>query len=206
VKAILRNLIVAAAAIGLDTVAPGDAARLSAAEFIPVAELPVYTHIHGLAVDRRDPSRLLIATHHGLFRTQADGTAERISEVQDFMGFAPHPSDAGVLYASGHPAGGGNLGFIASPDHGATWTQVSPGLNWPVDFHQLTVSAADPRIIYGHYGSLQLSRDSGATWSLVGPDRLIDLAASARDASTLYAATETGCSSAAMPAKAGARC
>ncbi|TIX81139.1 MAG: hypothetical protein E5V21_11130 [Mesorhizobium sp.] len=57
-----------------------------------------------------------MATHHGLFRTGPDGQAELISPVQDFMGFTPDPSDPRSLYASGHPAGGGNLRFIASTD------------------------------------------------------------------------------------------
>jgi photosystem II stability/assembly factor-like uncharacterized protein len=165
-----------------------------AAETIAVGELSRHTHIHGLAVDGIDPSWLLIATHHGLFRAGPDGKAERISEVQDFMGFNPHPSDPNALFASGHPATGGNLGFIASTDQGKTWKQVSPGVNGPVDFHQMTVSAADPMTIYGSYGGLQISRDAGRTWKLVGPgpEKLIDLAASAQRADTLYAATEAG--------------
>ena len=63
-----------------------------------------------------------------------------------------------------------------------------------MDFHQLTVSRADPATVYGAYGALQISRDGGRTWSAAGPapDRLIDLAASAIDADTLYAATEAG--------------
>jgi len=143
-------------------------------------------------VDRNDPSHLLIATHHGLYRAGPDGNAELISVVQDFMGFVPHPGDPNTLYASGHPAAGGNLGLIASSDGGKTWIEVSPGLNGPVDFHQMTVSLADPRVIYGLYGDLQVSRDAGQTWAEVGPvaDGVIDLAASARDADILYAATE----------------
>ena len=152
------------------------------------------THIHGLAVDRQGSPDILIATHHGLFRAGPDGEAERISVVQDFMGFNPHPTDADVLYASGHPAEGGGLGFIRSGDQGATWEQVSPGANGPVDFHQMTVSPADPQVIYGAYGGLQVSRDAGRTWTVVGPlpDRLIDLAASAEDPDTVFAATEGG--------------
>jgi photosystem II stability/assembly factor-like uncharacterized protein len=168
--------------------------QLARAQTIDASELASHTHIHGLAVDRNDPDYLLIATHHGLFRAGPDGNAERISVVQDFMGFNPHPSDADTLYASGHPAEGGNLGFIASRDHGRTWEQISPGAEGPVDFHQMTVSPADPATIYGAYGALQVSRDRGKTWAVVGPlpERLIDLAASAGDASTLYAATEGG--------------
>ncbi|MDF1600247.1 exo-alpha-sialidase [Mesorhizobium sp. YIM 152430] len=164
------------------------------AESVPVSQLKQQTHIHGLAVEREDPEYLLIATHHGLFRADPGGEAERISVVQDFMGFTAHPSDPGTLYASGHPADGGNLGFIASTDGGANWKQVSAGEGGPVDFHQMTVSPADPMTVYGAFGGLQVSRDGGKTWSVAGPlpQRLIDLAASARDSDTLYAATESG--------------
>lgn len=181
-----------AAALALATI--GYSVRSEATETLEVSKLPGHTHIHGLAVDRQDPSRLLIATHHGLFRAGPDGKAERISEVQDFMGFSPHPSDPRTLYASGHPRQGGNLGFIASTDQGRTWTQVSPGVNGPVDFHQMTVSPADPNTVYGAHGGLQISRNAGKTWKVVGPtpDKLIDLAASAKSADTLYAATEAG--------------
>jgi photosystem II stability/assembly factor-like uncharacterized protein len=167
---------------------------LAAAETTAVSELAGKTHIHGLAVDRSDPSFLLIATHHGLFRAGPDGAAVLVSEVQDFMGFNPHPSQPDLLYASGHPAGGGNLGFVASRDGGKTWSQVSPGLGGPVDFHQLTVSPADPDRIYGSYGGLQVSDDGGKTWRKAGalPEKLIDMAASATNADILYAATETG--------------
>lgn len=164
------------------------------AEAVSVSKLKERTHIHGLAIDREDSQKLLIATHHGLFRAGPDGKAELISPVQDFMGFTPDPSDPRSLYASGHPAGGGNLGFISSTDNGVTWDQISPGADGPVDFHQLTVSSVNPQVLYGAYGALQVSRDAGKTWSVVGPlpEKLIDLAASAKDADALYAATEGG--------------
>jgi hypothetical protein len=167
-----------------------------AAETSPVSGLAAKTHIHGLAVDRGDPSYLLIATHHGLYRAGPDGNSVLVSEVQDFMGFNAHPSDPGRLFASGHPAGGGNLGLIASGDGGKSWTQISPGLDGPVDFHQMTVSPADPKRMYGAYGDLQVSDDGGKTWTSAGPapDKLIDLAASAKNPDIVYAATEAGLS------------
>ncbi|MBP0441500.1 WD40/YVTN/BNR-like repeat-containing protein [Tianweitania sediminis] len=172
-------------------VAAGVVAR---ADTIPVSQLRQQTHIHGLAVDHQNAENLLIATHHGLFRAGPGGEAERISVVQDFMGFTPHPSDPNTLFASGHRANGGNLGFIASTDGGVNWEQVSSGEGGPVDFHQMTVSPANPTVVYGAFGGLQVSRDGGRTWSVSGPlpERLIDLAASALDADTLYAATEAG--------------
>jgi photosystem II stability/assembly factor-like uncharacterized protein len=168
----------------------------AAAETTSVSGLASHTHIHGLAVDRQDPSHLFIATHHGLYRAGPDGSAELVSVVQDLMGFNPHPSEPGMLFASGHPPGGGNLGVIASSDGGKTWTEISPGLNGPVDFHQMTGSPADPKTIFGAHGVLQVSRDGGKTWAMAGPlpERLIDLAASAKNADTLYAAKESGLS------------
>src|SRR5215212_8071314 len=126
-NSLLRKSAVAGA-ISLTAATLGLALPSQATETLTVGELPRHTHIHGLAVDRQDPSKLLIATHHGLFRAGSDGKAERISEVQDFMGFNPHPSDPNTLYASGHPSSGGNLGFIASADQGKTWRQISPGV------------------------------------------------------------------------------
>jgi photosystem II stability/assembly factor-like uncharacterized protein len=166
----------------------------AAADAVPLADLRKHTHFHGLAVDPKDPTRLYLATHHGFFVVGADGMATRLSPVQDFMGFTPHPSDPTILYASGHPGGGGNLGFIASNDGGVTWTQISPGAGGPVDFHQMDVSLADPKVIYGAYGAIQVSRDGGKSWAVTGPapDGLIQLAASSTAAGRLYAATKVG--------------
>ena len=167
---------------------------LSAGE-TTVSSLAGKTHFHGIAVDPGNPSLLYLATHHGLFRVGLDGTARRISNTSDdFMGFTPHPADRSILYASGHPRGGGNLGFIASSDGGASWTQISTGILGPVDFHQMDVSRVDPKVIFGVHGGIQVSRDGGRNWRLAGlaPKGLIDLAASAIDVNVLYAATRGG--------------
>lgn len=162
-----------------------------------IGELSQRTHFHGLAVDPADSSRLLLATHHGLFAVQADGSARQVSRTtDDFMGFSPHPADGVTLYSSGHPATGGNLGFMVSTDGGQNWTQLSPGApgQGPADFHSMTVSPADPNTIYGTYNGLQVSRDGGASWDIVGPgaEDTIDLAASPFDANTVYAGTYAG--------------
>jgi photosystem II stability/assembly factor-like uncharacterized protein len=169
--------------------------RPSAAERIRLSEV---SHIHGIAVDPSDPSRLYLATHHGLFLTSPDGTASRVSDnANDYMGFTPHPTDSSLLYASGHPVGGGNMGVILSEDGGKTWQQLSAGAQGPVDFHAMTISRADPNVIYGFYvhgGGIQVSRDSGKTWTVTGsaPVETIDLAASAVDADLIFAATLKG--------------
>ncbi len=167
----------------------------AAAQTMALADLRSKTHIHGISVDPRDGSRLYIATHHGFFVVSPDGQATRISrDTNDYMGFTPHPTDPSVLFASGHPAGGGNLGFIVSNDGGQNWRQLSKGARGPVDFHQMDVSKADANVIYGAFGGLQVSHDGGKSWKLTGPlpEGLIDLAASAVATDRLYAATKGG--------------
>lgn len=153
------------------------------------------SHIHGLAVDPSDPERLYLATHEGLFLATPDGLAIRVGALEaDLMGFTPDPADGARLVASGHPAGGGNLGVIASSDGGRTWRKLSDGAGGPVDFHALAISPLDPNLMFGVHQGLQASRDGGRTWQRVGPAPagLLALAASAKDADTLYAATRGG--------------
>lgn len=162
---------------------------------VTMTELADRTHFHGIAVDAKDPSRLHLATHHGFYVVAPDGTATRISDNQnDYMGFTPHPADPNTLFASGHPVGGGNTGFIVSEDGGRTWRQLATGVNGPVDFHQMDVSRSDPQVIYGVYDGLQVSRDGGRSWELRAdaPTELFDLAVSSSDAKRLYAATRGG--------------
>ena len=128
---------------------------------ISLEQLRQQTHIHGLAFDRADSERLWLATHHGFYAMERNGKARRVSEeTHDFMGFAPHPEEAETFLASGHTATGGNLGVVKSRDGGRSWSRHAAGVDGPVDFHQLTISAASPGVLYGaHAGQLQVSED-----------------------------------------------
>ena len=162
------------------------------AETVPIDRI---AHIHDMAVDPEHPSRLYLATHDGLFRATPDGTATRIgNSTNDLMSFAPDPQNLDRFYASGHPAGGGNLGVLTSHDRGATWERVATGVGGPVDFHAMAVSGADPNVIYGMFEGLQVSRDAGRTWRKAGPlpEKTFVLAASARESATVYAAAMGG--------------
>jgi photosystem II stability/assembly factor-like uncharacterized protein len=180
------RLAFACSFIALAATAPASAESLEA--------LAGQTHYHGIAFARSGSATLLLASHHGLFALTKDGEATRVSPVQDYMGFSPDPVDPLGYYASGHPAGGGNSGFLKSADGGATWKQLSPGVGGPVDFHQMDVSPADPKTIYGSFGELQISRDGGQNWSIAGtpPTGLIAFAASSINADQIYAATKQG--------------
>ena len=180
--------------IALTVIAGVSIGALSPVQAETLAELAQHTHYHGIAFARSGTATLLLASHHGVFALDKDGTATQVSPVQDFMGFSPDPAQAMSYYASGHPADGGNSGFLHSADGGATWQQLSPGVDGPVDFHQMDVSPVDPRVIYGAYRQIQMSRDGGSTWAVTGipPRQLIALAASSVKTERLYAATRNG--------------
>jgi photosystem II stability/assembly factor-like uncharacterized protein len=149
---------------------------------------------HGLAVDIENPDQLYIANHSGVYGLDSTGELSAINEVEaDFMSFATHPTDPNIMFSSGHPTTGGNLGFQKSDDGGKTWEKVSDGLNGPVDFHTLAVDQANPDVIYGYYsGQLQRSIDGGSNWQYVDiPGNIIQLATGPNEGS-VYAATASG--------------
>lgn len=172
------------------------ALSLSLAALAPLSqanELEALGHIHGLAFGGPQEQTLLIGAHHGLFTYDKEGLRQRAAAPFDVMGLARDDAND-RLYASGHPPEGGNLGLLRSSDGGRTFTEVSPGLDGPVDFHHLTISPADPEVIYGVHDGLQVSRDGGQSWQRQGqlPQKLLKLAASGQSADRLYAATEGG--------------
>ena len=153
------------------------------------------THGHGLAVDVQDPIKLYIATHQGLLVLINDKDLYRVGNSEDdLMGFSPDPTDANVLFTSGHLSLGGNIGFQKSEDGGFTWKKISDGVDGPVDFHAMAISRVNPNLIYGwHQGNLQRSTDQGKNWEIVNSDlRPIYLAADSQDENVVYAATTDG--------------
>lgn len=154
---------------------------------------PELEHVHGFSVDVANPERLLIATHHGLLALEG-GTLTQVGTSQDdFMGFTPHPSNASVLFSSGHSQREGNLGFQKSVDGGQSWQKVSDGLSGPVDFHSMAVSAVNPDIVYGYFGQLQRSTDGGQHWEIAtGAVQPISLTSDPTRENIVYAATQSG--------------
>jgi hypothetical protein len=113
------------------------------------------------------------------------------------MGFLVSPSREGVMYSSGHPPTGGNLGFRKSTDGVQTWQTISSVTSpTPVDFHAMAASAADENLIYGSPGSgndIYITHDEGNTWERLSPPaRTISLAAHPNDSNVVYAGTLDG--------------
>lgn len=154
------------------------------------------THGHGLSVDVADPNKVYIATHHGLLILKNDKDLYRVgNKKDDYMGFSPHPTDPKIFFSSGHPETGGNIGFQKSEDGGFTWKNISSGVNGPVDFHAMTVSPANPNLIYGWYqGAIQRSIDRGKNWEIVSMTKvpIVNLAADPKDENIIYATSPQG--------------
>ncbi len=173
----------------------GSACDLAVESVVSVTDLGKYTHVHGIAVDPTNASRILLATHDGISKASPDGLVRRFSRDDlDFMSLTSHPADPAVLFASGHQKSGGNFGFMVSRDAGKTWKTLSTGSATLDDFHQMDVSRMDPQTIFAADGALHVSRDGGNTWEFVAPlpEGLVDLAASPIDRDRLYAATDRG--------------
>ncbi len=162
-----------------------------------------YNHLHGLGYDA-DNERLLLASHFGLFALTDEGLFQLGPNRDDLMGFSADPDNPTILYASGHPQGGGNLGVLRSDDGGQSWQQIFTGLEGEtVDFHSMTISPADPQRLYGAFqGRLYVTRDGGDSWQAAAAEGLPwqagfcwgapCLTADTADPNLIYAATAVG--------------
>lgn len=153
-----------------------------------------FSHSHGLAVDATDTDKLYIATHEGLYVLIGEKDLFRVGKKKDdLMGFTAHPTKGGTFFSSGHSALVGNIGFQKTEDGGMTWKKISDGLGGPVDFHALTVSAANPNIVYGSFRGLQRSLDGGNSWEMAkGEIAPFSLSSDPLRENVVYATTRSG--------------
>ncbi|MFF5155992.1 F510_1955 family glycosylhydrolase [Streptomyces sp. NPDC000348] len=148
------------------------------------------SHVHGLGIDPAD-ERLYVATHEGVIAVADDGTAERVGDTADYMGFTVIGPK--TFLGSGHPAEGGgghgNRGLIRSTDSGRTWKTLS--LGGTTDFHSLEY-AHDT--VYGYdstRGVLRVSTDR-TTWDNRAELAALDIAVSPEDRDVVLATGEDG--------------
>lgn len=171
----------------------------------PLAGSEAIHHIHGLALDRRDPEILYVATHTGLVKLAPRASPVWLGSHRfDLMGFTAHPRDASIMYASGHPdlatyrqEGVGNLGLLISHDGGRSWRSVA--LKGEADFHALALSPRVGGELYGWSvaGRTGLHRISTKTWASErldprGLSEVMALAASPDGSGILLAGTASG--------------
>lgn len=151
-----------------------------------------WRHIHGLGVDPMDRNTLYIATHGDFYQSVNGSPPIKVDEQRaDYMAFNAPYSQGVPLYASGHPATGGNTGLIKSIDGGKTWQQVATILDPPVDFHAMGVSKSDSNVIIGYDSAgrgLFKTSDAGKTWeTLPAPDYITSLAIDPTNANVMFA-------------------
>jgi len=161
-----------------------------------------HNHIHGLGYDSQN-QRLLIATHYGIF-VWKDGQLFQLGETRDdFMGFSLHPTNSKIIYTSGHPKSGGNMGVMKSEDGGASFKPIFRGLGAEtVDFHSMTITPANPKILYGWFQEkLYRSKDGGKSWQFASARGIPQqgfcfgapcLSADSQKKGTVYAGTPRG--------------
>lgn len=183
------GVVAAAALVAWYVERQGDAAGVDRS-FTPVA---AFDDVHALAVDPERPNVLYVATHGGLIRAVDDANWARVGAVRDdLMGFSVHPSNASVMWSSGHPPLGGNLGLRKSTDGGFSWTRI--GLE-NVDCHAIAVSPVNPDHLWCDYSRrLYRSTDGGHAWRRVeeAVPAVTALAGGRESADTLYAAGSGG--------------
>ena len=155
---------------------------------------PGVEHIHGLGVDPAD-GVLYAASHYGLFRVPAQGTATRVAERrQDTMGFTVVGPN--TFLGSGHPDHDqdrglpAQLGLIRSTDAANSWQVVS--LGGETDFHALHAAHGSVFGWDAGTGRLMVSGDDGRTWDTRSRLALRDFAISPADPNILLATTQQG--------------
>ncbi|MGK5447646.1 F510_1955 family glycosylhydrolase [Streptomyces radiopugnans] len=148
------------------------------------------SHIHGLGINPGD-GKLYVATHHGVVAVDDGGSAKRVSDTADYMGFTVAGPD--TFLGSGHPAEGSdepaNRGLIRSTDAGRTWKALS--LAGEVDFHALEQVGGT---VYGYdstHGMLRVS-ENGEDWDERAELSALDIAVSPEDPGTVLATTADG--------------
>ena len=165
--------------------------------------------VHGVGIYSSEigdnNNSLYLATHNGLFKKDVGNNSSNNSgwiavgnDKSDLMGFTIDQSNKGVMYSSGHPQTGGNLGFRISEDYGETWQKVSDVTTpTPIDFHTMTIGN-NPGIIYAASGmgdNIFISTDGGKNWTITSPpegQQVITLATNQSNSNILYAGTTSG--------------
>ncbi|MGW4822724.1 F510_1955 family glycosylhydrolase [Streptomyces sp. NPDC004227] len=148
------------------------------------------SHVHGLGIDPAD-GHLYVATHEGVIAVTKAGTAKRVGDTADYMGFTVVGPK--TFLGSGHPAEGSgghaNRGLIQSTDSGKTWRTLS--LGGSTDFHALKYAHGT---VYGYdstRGVLRVSTDR-TSWDTRAELAALDIAVSPKDSDLVLATTENG--------------
>ena len=151
--------------------------------------------IYGLHVNSASTNQLLLATTMGLYLANPSGKATRLAGVEGLtMAFSANPRKQDEYLTGGHLSKTESMGLLHSTNGGMQWRQLNKNAAGATGFHILAHSKANPAVIYGVTGTLEVSRDGGKTWggSIDLPQNLVHFEAGAKTEGTVYAATQNG--------------
>jgi hypothetical protein len=156
---------------------------------------------------------LYLATNNGLYSKHQNSTWVQVgNDKSDITGFVINPKKDGVMYSSGYPPTGGNLGFRMSTDSGNTWKAISSvtgkssvktvslltGIN-PIAFNSIAISPVNTEILYGSSEDgdiLYMTNDEGKTWSaktaIPSKIKIKSIAAHPSDPNNVFIGTNSG--------------
>lgn len=131
----------------------------------PARGLPHTPDYHSLLVDARDPDRVLLGTHVGIYESADGGIRWHFAglEGKDAMHFARE--DDGTVWTAGHNV------LEKSEDDGRTWSEVRPDGLPGLDIHGFAVSQNNPLVYAAVAGEgLYRSDDGGKRFRLISKD------------------------------------
>ena len=169
--------------------------------------------IHGVGLFNTVDGTLYLATNNGLYSKHQNSTWVQVgNDKSDITGFVINPKKDGVMYSSGYPPTGGNLGFRMSRDSGNTWMAISSvtgkssvktvslltGIN-PIAFNSIAISPVNTEILYGSSEDgdiLYMTNDEGKTWSaktaIPSKIKIKSIAAHPSDPNNVFIGTNSG--------------
>jgi len=172
-----------------------------------------WSDIHGVGLFNTADGTLYLATNNGLYSKHQNSTWVPVgNDKSDITGFALNPKKDGVMYSSGYPPTGGNLGFRMSTDSGNTWKAISSvtgkssvktvslltGIN-PIAFNSIAISPVNTEILYGSSQDgdiLYMTNDEGKTWSaktaIPSKIKIKSIAAHPSDPNNVFIGTNSG--------------
>jgi photosystem II stability/assembly factor-like uncharacterized protein len=148
--------------------------------------------LHSLAVDPKDPDRMVVGGHEGGAVSEDGGRTWRPAyglEGADAMGWVINPDDPQEMYAGGH------AGFYRSEDGGKSFDQDNSGLPG-TDVHGLGMDPRNPDVLYAYvvdHGTYR-SSDAGKSWEQVSAEAGVmgPILVDPRNSAALYVSSMNG--------------
>lgn len=135
------------------------------------------TDVHGLAVSKSNPGKVLVTTPDGIWSSRDQGESWSLHSFPKFAagdhvsycrGVAVKLDDPNTIFvANGNDVPGDRGGIQRSKDGGQTWELMPLPVDPNSTIYWFAMNPADPNLIVANsmFGYIYVSRDGGDTWS-----------------------------------------